>query len=38
MHTHTPVPIGVWFASPWWKTSHGTLPSPDRRISDALKP
>lgn len=38
MHTQTPVPIGVWLARPWCRTSHGTLPSPLSRISEALKP
>lgn len=38
MHTQTPVPMLVWLAKPWWKTSHGTLPRPESRISAALKP
>jgi hypothetical protein len=38
MQTQTPVPMPVWLESPWWKTSQGTLPRPDSRISAALKP
>ena len=36
--TQIPVPMPVWSESPWWSTSHGSLPSPDRMISEALAP
>src|SRR5919107_488584 len=36
MQTQRPVPMPVWRESPWWSTSHGSLPSSDRMISQAL--
>ncbi len=37
-HTQMPVPMPVRFARPWCSTSQGTLPRPESRINDALKP
>ena len=38
MQTQMPVPIPVWRERPWCSTSHGSLPSADRMISEALAP
>ena len=38
MQTHMPVPRPMRRDRPWWKTSHGSAPSPASRISAALAP